>query len=757
MKKKKGTMFKTILGSYIIICMVIVGITMVINTVMSSMLKKEMIENASVQADVIQKQFESNLTGIQNVLESISEDQRMLTFLEYEDVDFQYHYKEVHNYQEAVQAEASRYALQDIYTYFIDNHSVLGANSRRYRSDILESFCQSKNLSMEEFQNITDYQGLYHIYVPDTGKVWMMRSVYQGREKSAVLIAEIEVGRLLNNLDSFYRNIDVIMFREEAAFFTTRKFKEEPAYRELRQASIDGNKISVDQVPYYILSKQISSWLDCFICVPTSNISQSLQMIYVMIIFEIIGSVIWILFMSRYFSNRLYAPVYQVMKALDVDESFRFHQICEKMNSNLNGLIKENHLLLHKISFSVADNHRKQFREIFEKGIGSLNAIGSQMQECCHIGPADPWLLAVLHPEKESCEIFQCDPMYPYTRGDDVDIMSFIFDNVIHELVFDNYEGNVIELGDDLLLIVKLDSAEKEQALDERLRKVMEFFKSTVKLNMFAVVGSKNQGYELLIPQYHAVSDEVRYRTFWKNESENLQIWKLPEYEENRRGSQREYLPAARRLINCLESDDYVKAYDCLKYILDEVFCKDRKNLDRNIYRMYGLISMIEITLQRRVEKDANLWVSVPDFEEQLFGIQSMMEFRKVSEDIFHQLIQYNELQKENSGPAWIQEAVEFLEKNYKDINMSVTMVADHLNVSSAHLSRTFKLYMNNGVLEYMYRLRIEEAKRLLDQGYSVKSTAQNVGYLDAKALIRTFKRYEGITPGQYQAQQKPE
>ena len=158
MKKKKGTMFKTILGSYIIICMVIVGITMVINTVMSSMLKKEMIENASVQADVIQKQFESNLTGIQNVLESISEDQRMLTFLEYEDVDFQYHYKEVHNYQEAVQAEASRYALQDIYTYFIDNHSVLGANSRRYRSDILESFCQSKNLSMEEFQNITDNQ-----------------------------------------------------------------------------------------------------------------------------------------------------------------------------------------------------------------------------------------------------------------------------------------------------------------------------------------------------------------------------------------------------------------------------------------------------------------------------------------------------------------------------------------------------------------------------------------------------------------------
>ena len=38
----------------------------------------------------------------------------------------------------------------------------------------------------------------------------------------------------------------------------------------------------------------------------------------------------------------------------------------------------------------------------------------------------------------------------------------------------------------------------------------------------------------------------------------------------------------------------------------------------------------------------------------------------------------------------------------------------------------------------------------LLDEGKTVKDAAEATGYLDSKAMIRAFKRYEGITPGQY-------
>jgi AraC-like DNA-binding protein len=37
-----------------------------------------------------------------------------------------------------------------------------------------------------------------------------------------------------------------------------------------------------------------------------------------------------------------------------------------------------------------------------------------------------------------------------------------------------------------------------------------------------------------------------------------------------------------------------------------------------------------------------------------------------------------------------------------------------------------------------------------MDRGLNLRETAAEVGYLDDKALIRAFKRYEGTTPGRF-------
>ena len=58
---------------------------------------------------------------------------------------------------------------------------------------------------------------------------------------------------------------------------------------------------------------------------------------------------------------------------------------------------------------------------------------------------------------------------------------------------------------------------------------------------------------------------------------------------------------------------------------------------------------------------------------------------------------------------------------------------------------------MSIGVLDNIHMIRIARAKELLDQGCTVQQASSQVGYLESRALIRTFKRYEGITPGQYQ------
>ena len=53
--------------------------------------------------------------------------------------------------------------------------------------------------------------------------------------------------------------------------------------------------------------------------------------------------------------------------------------------------------------------------------------------------------------------------------------------------------------------------------------------------------------------------------------------------------------------------------------------------------------------------------------------------------------------------------------------------------------------------LEYVHRLRLEEAKQMLETGTeSIEAVAAEVGYQDASFFGRLFKREVALTPAQY-------
>jgi two-component system response regulator YesN len=53
---------------------------------------------------------------------------------------------------------------------------------------------------------------------------------------------------------------------------------------------------------------------------------------------------------------------------------------------------------------------------------------------------------------------------------------------------------------------------------------------------------------------------------------------------------------------------------------------------------------------------------------------------------------------------------------------------------------------------DYIKQLRIEAAKRLLQQGcYKVYEVASRSGFGDVKYFMKTFKEATGLSPGEYQ------
>lgn len=100
-----------------------------------------------------------------------------------------------------------------------------------------------------------------------------------------------------------------------------------------------------------------------------------------------------------------------------------------------------------------------------------------------------------------------------------------------------------------------------------------------------------------------------------------------------------------------------------------------------------------------------------------------------------------------------IRRVLDAIHENIADCNLSVSGLAEGLDVSSSYLSRFFKQQMGVGVLDYIHRYRIDLAKEIIknDPAIKMKAVAERTGFYNAAAFIRVFKKIENVTPGQYQ------
>lgn len=69
-----------------------------------------------------------------------------------------------------------------------------------------------------------------------------------------------------------------------------------------------------------------------------------------------------------------------------------------------------------------------------------------------------------------------------------------------------------------------------------------------------------------------------------------------------------------------------------------------------------------------------------------------------------------------------------------------------------------FKKTFHMSITEYISRVRIEQAKKLILKGdMNIKTIALMVGFTSDISFIRTFKKYESITPGKYRSLRTPD
>ena len=135
-----------------------------------------------------------------------------------------------------------------------------------------------------------------------------------------------------------------------------------------------------------------------------------------------------------------------------------------------------------------------------------------------------------------------------------------------------------------------------------------------------------------------------------------------------------------------------------------------------------------------------------------------ILESKTIS-DIETNMIQVLSIFEEVTSKATkTQEAVLFssiksyIHDNFSNPELSVSNVAEKVNMNVSTISKFFKAQSGIGMLEYIHLYRIEQSKVLMKEHpeLSIKEISDQVGFYNSSAFIRVFKKYNGITPGKY-------
>jgi transcriptional regulator GlxA family with amidase domain len=159
---------------------------------------------------------------------------------------------------------------------------------------------------------------------------------------------------------------------------------------------------------------------------------------------------------------------------------------------------------------------------------------------------------------------------------------------------------------------------------------------------------------------------------------------------------------------------------------------------DNGIYTSGGAYSYLNLVLYL-VEKYAGRDMAI------IIAKAFMIDIDRFSQSPF---IMFQGQKAHDDEP--VKKAQEFIERNFQD-KITVDQLASMFALGRRNLERRFKKATSNTVVEYIQRVKMEAAKKDLENcRKNINEVMYDVGYSDNKAFRATFKKITGLSPVQY-------
>ncbi|WP_238650614.1 helix-turn-helix domain-containing protein [Paenibacillus piscarius] len=210
-------------------------------------------------------------------------------------------------------------------------------------------------------------------------------------------------------------------------------------------------------------------------------------------------------------------------------------------------------------------------------------------------------------------------------------------------------------------------------------------------------------------------------------------------------------LDLERQLVNYIATGNYARATEVMNEILMTNFAGEPLSVELARCLMFELIgTMLKATEQIKTDDQKEL-TRRNELIRRLFACETFEEMETELLQILETVCQMVHERKRSHNTELKEQLLEFIHENYNDVNLGLTHISERFRFHPTYVSKYFKEQTGTNVIDYINQYRIEEAKRILQaDDLTVQEVSERVGFLNSNSFIRVFKKYEGITPGQY-------
>lgn len=209
-------------------------------------------------------------------------------------------------------------------------------------------------------------------------------------------------------------------------------------------------------------------------------------------------------------------------------------------------------------------------------------------------------------------------------------------------------------------------------------------------------------------------------------------------------------LEKERDLISKIRLSDLEPANRIFRELLAEIFINGAAQIGVSKARVMELsVVMSRAAVEGGAEFDHILKIN-NEFLQDMSQFNTLEEINLGAVKVLDKYLSAVKRENNVKNPQIVSKIKDFIRNNYRRA-VTLEEIAGAVFLSPYYISRVFKEDQQITIMDYVTKVRLEEAKKLLrNPMYNIDDIAEKIGYHDPSYFSKVFRRKEGMSPSQF-------